>query len=83
MTGAVRSVWWWIAIVAVVAGAGLDLLVSGHGTIKPGHMVGFAVGSIAGLALKLTGRTSQGPDSLNATVLGSERINPACPDVDC
>jgi membrane associated rhomboid family serine protease len=58
LTGAVRSVWWWIAIVAVVAGAGLDLLVSGHGTIKPGHLVGFAVGSIAGLALKLSGRTS-------------------------
>ena len=43
MTGAVRSVWWWIAIVAaVVSSAGLDLLVSGHGTIKPGHMVGFS-----------------------------------------
>jgi membrane associated rhomboid family serine protease len=58
MTGAVRSVWWWIALVAVVAGAGLDLLVSGHGTIKPGHLASFAAGSIAGLALKLTGRTS-------------------------
>jgi hypothetical protein len=48
----------WLEDVAVVAGTGLDLLVSGHGTIKPGQLVGFAVGSIAGLALKLTGRTS-------------------------
>ncbi|UZE47471.1 rhomboid family intramembrane serine protease [Rhodopseudomonas sp. P2A-2r] len=57
-TGAVRSVWWWIAVVAVAIGAGLDLLVSGHATIKPGHLAGFAFGAIAGLALQLAWRTS-------------------------
>lgn len=58
-TRAIRSAWWWLAIAAVAVSVGLDLLVSGHGAIKPGHMVGFAVGLFAGFALEVTGRTHE------------------------
>nr|WP_269816442.1 rhomboid family intramembrane serine protease [Caulobacter hibisci] len=42
----------WAAIVVALL---LDIVVSGHGTVKPGHLCGLAVGILAGLILRVTG----------------------------
>jgi membrane associated rhomboid family serine protease len=49
----VRSCGWWAALLALVVAIGLDVLASGHGAPKIGHVVGFAAGLIAGLIARL------------------------------
>lgn len=39
---------WWMAAVGVFVGVALDLFVSGHGAMKPGHLTGLAIGVAAG-----------------------------------
>ena len=57
--GATRSFGWWMAIAGVVIGVGLDLFVSSHGAIKPGHLTGLAFGLVSGIALRISRRLVQ------------------------
>lgn len=50
-TLSVKTARWWIALLAVAVAAGLDLFISSHGALKIGHVVGMAVGVVAGLAM--------------------------------
>ena len=43
-----KTVGWWAAFVGVVVSIGLDVFVSGHAGIKPGHIVPFVVGLMVG-----------------------------------
>ncbi|MDO9607353.1 MAG: rhomboid family intramembrane serine protease [Brevundimonas sp.] len=43
-----KSVGWWSAVVGVAVSVALDLFVSGHEGVKPGHIVPFAIGLIVG-----------------------------------
>ncbi|MBA4330500.1 MAG: hypothetical protein B7Y85_03360 [Brevundimonas sp. 32-68-21] len=43
-----RSVGWWSAVVGVLVSVALDLFVSGHEGVKPGHIVPFVIGLIVG-----------------------------------
>lgn len=45
------SLGWWAAVVGVIVSVGLDLFVSGHAGIKPGHITSFATGLAAGAGL--------------------------------
>jgi membrane associated rhomboid family serine protease len=45
-----KAVGWWAAITGVAVSVGLDVFVSDHAGIKPGHLVPFVVGAIAGCA---------------------------------
>jgi len=56
VAGPVRSFGWWMAIVGVFVGVGLDLLVSSHGALKPGHVAGLTFGLASGVALRISRR---------------------------
>jgi membrane associated rhomboid family serine protease len=42
---------WWLAVFGTVVAAGLDVFVSGHGTIKVGHAAAFITGILGGAGL--------------------------------
>lgn len=43
-----RSIGWWFSLLGVAVSVALDLFVSGHADIKPGHFVSFVIGLIVG-----------------------------------
>ncbi len=43
-----KTVGWWVAVVGVAVSVGLDVFISGHAGIKPGHLVPFVVGLMVG-----------------------------------
>ena len=43
-----KSVGWWAAVVGIAVSVALDLFLSGHEGIKPGHFVPFVIGLIVG-----------------------------------
>jgi len=51
---------WWAAAIGVLVSIGLDVVVSGHSGIKPGHFVGFVVGLIAGAVLLVLDKRRSG-----------------------
>ncbi|MFN3230462.1 MAG: rhomboid family intramembrane serine protease [Asticcacaulis sp.] len=56
-----RAVRWWLAVIGIIVGFGLDLFVSDHGALKIGHTVPVVFGLLAGLASKLTRRLMMRP----------------------
>lgn len=55
-----RSIGWWSAVLGVAVSVGLDLFVSGHAGLKPGHFVPFVIGLIVGGVLLLLDRHRPG-----------------------
>ena len=49
-----KTIGWWAAAVGAVVSVGLDLFVSDHAAIKPGHLVSFGVGLGVGCAVFLS-----------------------------
>ncbi|WP_395945641.1 rhomboid family intramembrane serine protease [Brevundimonas sp.] len=43
-----RSIGWWLSVLGVAVSVALDLFVSSHAAIKPGHFVPFVIGLIVG-----------------------------------
>jgi membrane associated rhomboid family serine protease len=43
-----KSIGWWAAVAGVAVSVGLDLFVSSHAGVKPGHLVSFVVGLVVG-----------------------------------
>lgn len=54
VAGASRSYGWWMAIAATLVGLALDLFVSGHGAVKPGHLTGLAFGLASGILCRIS-----------------------------
>ncbi len=55
-----KSVGWRTAVVGIVVSIGLDLFVSAHGGVKPGHFVPFVIGLIVGGVFLLLDRHRPG-----------------------
>ncbi len=49
-----KNIGWWASLVGGVVSIGLDLFVSDHAGIKPGHLISFVVGLTVGCALLFT-----------------------------
>jgi membrane associated rhomboid family serine protease len=58
VAGASRSFGWWMAVAGTVVAIALDLLVSGHGAVKPGHLTGLVFGLASGLAFRISQRAA-------------------------